>query len=87
MNANKTNSRINPSKKKGFNFRERIKNASSAEEIDSIIADAIDLDAVVGLGEASRGVLFKLKSLAKRKKTALAKPNPMLKGLPPGIRL
>ena len=72
MNANKINSRINPSKKEGFNFKERIKKAASGGEIDSNIADAIDADAVVGLGEASRGVLFKLKSLAKRKKTALA---------------
>ena len=72
MKANKTNSRTNPSKKNGYSFKESIKNASSGEEIDSIIADAKDLDAVVGLGEASRGVLYKLKSLAKRKKAALA---------------
>lgn len=85
MNANKTNSRINPSKE-GFNFKERIKGASSGGEIDSILAGvAVAAEAGSLGGEPSR-YLYKLKSLAKRKKAALAKPNPMLKGLLPGIR-
>ena len=68
MNANKTNSRINPSKKKGFNFREQIKRSSSERDVDSIVTDARRK----GIEEKAPKAFFKLKSLAKRKKTALA---------------
>ena len=63
----KTNSRINPSKISGFNFKERIKEASSISEIDSTLANAEILE-----GEAPQEVLYKLNALAKRKKKALA---------------
>ena len=63
----KTNSRINPSKTNGFNFKERIKDASSISDIDSTLANAEILE-----GEAPQEVLYKLNALAKRKKKALA---------------
>ena len=40
MKANKTTSRINPSKTEGFNFREQIKRSPSKRDVDSIVIAA-----------------------------------------------
>lgn len=69
MKANKPNSRINPSKKNGFNFKEQIKSSPSERDVDSIVIGARR----EGIDKKAPKAFFKLKSLAKRRKAFLAK--------------
>jgi hypothetical protein len=68
--------KINPSKKNGYGFKERIKNASSIKEIDTTLYDALDPDTLalhlIDM-ETSHKIISKLKALANRKKKALTK--------------
>ena len=86
-NIKRTMKRINPSKKNGYGFKERIKNAVSIEEIDDILEKGLDPDisewegiqSHIGYYGNDRGmkapykVIFKLQALAERKKKALTK--------------
>jgi len=79
--------KINPSKKNGYGFKERIKNAVSIEEVDDILEKGLDPDNLEWEGNHSRlgfynnhrghkapyKVVFKLIDLANRKKKALTK--------------
>jgi hypothetical protein len=69
MKANKTNSRINPSKTEGFNFREQIKRSPSKRDVDSIVIAARR----EGIDKKAPKAFFKLKALAKRRVAALSK--------------